>query len=157
MSESAMSTAGCVQYELDISINAARERVWQAIIEETNAWWLPDFRMVEPQSQVQFDVRPGGRGLIEIGADGSFLSWYSVQFYLPQQFKVYLVGNIAPEWGGPSTSNLCLSLREDGDGCILKVADAQHGSVSAGSTESLQSGWNQLFGEGLRVYVEQGR
>ncbi len=155
MLETTTSETRCVQYELEIQIRAPRQTVWQAIIEETNIWWLPDFHMVDEASTVEFDVRPGGRGLVEYRDEGAFLVWYTVQFYLPEQFKVYLLGNVAPDWGGPSTSNLCLSLEESEDGCCLKVSDAHHGCVSDQSVDSLKSGWERLFGDGLRDYVER--
>ena len=154
MLDTEASEAGCVRYELEIEIKAERQVVWKAIIEETNIWWLPDFHMVDETSTVEFDVRPGGRGLIEHRDDGAFLVWYSVQFYQPDQFKIYLVGNVAPDWGGPSTSNLCLSLEEHHNGCILKVRDAHHGSVNDTYINSLKDGWGRLFGEGLRNHLE---
>lgn len=150
------SDVRCVQYELEIEINAPREQVWKAIVDETDAWWLPDFHMVGEGSVVEFDLNPGGRGLVEHKGDGSFLIWYSVQYYLPEQFKIYLLGNVAPDWGGPSTSNLSLALEDSDQSCVLRVSDAHHGKVSEDYINSLQSGWNQLFGEGLRGYVENG-
>ena len=142
------------QYELEIAINAPIERVWNAILEDTNLWWSPDFHMVASESTVEFDVSPGGKGLIEHNPDGSFLQWYTVQFFMPDQFKIYMVGNVAPDWGGPSTTNLCLSLSASDDGCILKVSDAHHGKVNEPYIESLKGGWKQLFGDGLKRFVE---
>lgn len=154
MVETKTSQIGCIEYTLEIEIKADRQRVWDAIIEETNAWWLPDFHMVGESSRVEFDVRPGGRGLIEHQDGGGFLVWYSVQFYQPDMFTIYLIGNIAPAWGGPSTSNLCLSLGERGTGCVLYVSDAQLGQIDDAFISSLKKGWNRLFGEGLRSHVE---
>ncbi|MEM9645761.1 MAG: hypothetical protein AAF989_12295, partial [Planctomycetota bacterium] len=116
----------------------------------------PDFRMVDEASTVEFDIRPGGRGLIEYREGGGFLVWYSVQFYQPENFKIYLVGNVAPDWGGPTTSNLCLSLEENDTGCVLKISDAHHGRINDAYIGSLNDGWKQLFGEGLRSHVETG-
>ncbi len=154
MAATAISDTGCVKYELEIEIKAPRDTVWRALIDETNAWWLPDFHMVDEASTVEFDVRPGGRGLIEYRDNGAFLSWCTVQFYLPDQFKIYLVGHVAPDWGGPSTSNLRLSLEEHQDGCILRVSDAHHGHVDEGNIRSLKEGWGRLFGDGLRRHAE---
>ena len=154
MLEIKTSETGCVQYELEINIKAERQAVWKAIVEETNVWWLPDFHMVDEASTVEFDIRPGGHGLIEHRDNGAFLVWYSVQFYQPEQFKIYVIGNVAPEWGGPSTSHLCLSLEEHHDGCILKVSDAHHGCINVAYVNSLKDGWGRLFGEGLRHHVE---
>lgn len=78
MVETKTSKTGCVQYELEIEIKADQQVVWNAIIEETNAWWLPDFHMVDAASTVEFDIRPGGRGLIEHQDGGGFLQWYTV-------------------------------------------------------------------------------
>ncbi|MCA9125860.1 MAG: SRPBCC domain-containing protein [Planctomycetales bacterium] len=145
---------GGVQYELEIAIQAPIDKVWQAIINDIQLWWLGDFHMVAPDSQVELDVRPGGRGLMETAGDGSFLQWYTVQAYLPQQRKIYLVGNLAPEFGGPSTSNLSLELISDSEGCTLKITDAHHGCVDEQTIDSLEKGWKQLFDSGLRCYVE---
>lgn len=149
------SDAACAQYELQVQIEAPPERVWRAIVEETNAWWLPDFHMVGENSTVEFDTSPGGRGLVEYTDDGGNLLWYSVHFFLPKEYKVYLVGHIAPDWGGPSTSNLRISVTETDSGdSVVQISDAVHGNIDDGSLQSLESGWNQLFTDGLKSYIE---
>ncbi len=156
MAETTTRPVGCVQYELEIAIDAPCERVWQAMIHETNFWWLPDFHMVGEGSVVSFDPAPGGRGLVESLDGNGGLLWYSVHYYAPEEFKIYLVGHIAPDWGGPSTSHLKLALEEASGGCVLKVSDAQHGNVSEGTVKSLSDGWMQLFTGGLKEFVENG-
>lgn len=150
------SEASCVQYELEIRINSPPERVWKAIFEETNLWWLPDFHMVGEGSVVTFDTEPGGAGLVEQLEGGGGLLWYSVHYCLPSEFKIYLVGHVAPDWGGPSASHLKLALEENETGCVLKVTDGQHGNVSLESVQSLHDGWTGLFTSGLKEYVENG-
>lgn len=149
-----ISGAACCQFELEIAIGASRERVWRAIFEETDLWWLPDFHMVGADSKVTFDCRPGGRGLVEETASGGGLLWYSVQMYLPEQFEVYLIGHVAPEWGGPATSSLKLALAETESGCLLQVTDARHGHVDEQQLQSTHDGWHQLFTAGLQQFVE---
>lgn len=147
---------GCVQYELEIPINAPCERVWKAIFDETNLWWLPDFHMTGAGSQLTFDSTPGGRGLVETRDDGSSLLWFHVHFLLPNVFTVYLVGHLAPDWGGPVTSHLKLALEGTESGCILKVTDAQEGRIDSKNVQSMQDGWTLLFTDGLKQFVEQG-
>jgi uncharacterized protein YndB with AHSA1/START domain len=149
-----IKASSCYQYELEIEINATRERVWKAIFEETNFWWLPDFHVAGPDSTVTFDPNPGGTGLFEKTSDGGGLQWYSVQMYLPSDFKVYMVGYIAPEWGGPTTSSLKLALVESNGGCTLQVTDARHGNIDESQVQSFQDGWTQLFRDGLKGFVE---
>ncbi len=148
-------SSSCHNYEMEIAISSTRERVWKAIIEETNSWWLPDFHVVGPESIVTFDPAVGGRGLIETTTNGDWLLWYSVQMYLPSDFKVYLIGHVAPEWGGPTTSSLKLALVESENGCTLQVADARHGNVDEKQVQSYADGWKQLFTDGLKAFVEK--
>ncbi len=82
--------------------------------------------------------------------------WYQVQYCLPQEFKIYLVGYLAPDFGGPATSHLKLVIETTDNGCVLKVTDAQHGSVDAKAADSLRDGWQQLFTDGLKEFVENG-
>lgn len=148
------SPASCCQFELEIAIAASRQRVWNAIFEETNLWWLPDFHVIGEGSIVTFDHSPGGRGLVEATPDGGGLVWYTVQMYLPDQFTVYLIGHIAPEWGGPATSSLKLAVESTAAGSILKVTDARYGNVDEQQIQSSADGWKQLFTDGLKEHVE---
>ncbi len=124
-----------LQYELQIPIDAPQAEVWKALTEETNAWWLPDFHMVAADSVVSLQARAGGH-LIESVADGGSLLWYTVQMCVPGK-SLHLVGFMAPEWGGPATTMLELSLEETDTGTRLVLRDA-------------------LFGQGLREYAERG-
>ena len=144
--------ASCATIELEIPIEAPCERVWEAIFKETNFWWMPNFRVSGENSQVTFDPTPGGRGMVEESEDGGGLLWFTVQMYLPSKFAVYLFGHIAPEWGGPQTSNLKLALEETSTGCIMKVTDARHGHID--DMTSYADGWRQIFTDGLKKYVE---
>lgn len=144
-------TAQVARYELEIEIAAPPERVWQALTQETDAWWLGDFRMVAPGSRVTFDARAGGE-LREEQADGGSLLWYTVQMVKPGE-AIWLVGHTAPDWGGPATTMLKLALEKRAGGCALLVTDALVGHVSDQLCASLESGWRQLFGDGLGRYL----
>ena len=146
----------CNQFELEIPIDASRENVWNAIFEDVNSWWVADFHMMGPDSIVTFDPTPGGNGLIEKTSDGGALLWYEVQMVLPADFKIYLVGHIAPEWGGPTISSLKLSLVESKNGCVFQISDARHGNVDDAQLSCSKDGWQQLFGDGLKKFVESG-
>ncbi|TDI28530.1 MAG: hypothetical protein E2P03_11145, partial [Acidobacteria bacterium] len=108
-----METASIHQFEFEIEIAAPAARVWQAMTDETDAWWLPDFRAAGADSVVTFDARPGGT-LVETSPDGSGLVWNTVQMTQPGK-TIYLVGHQAPDWGGPKLSMLKLSLETRGE------------------------------------------
>lgn len=154
MNAMSLKPAQCCSYELEVEIAAPRESVWTAIFDDVQSWWLPDFHILGTESTIQFERAPGGRGLIEELPDGTSLQWYTVQMILPREFKVYLAGHIAPDWGGPATSMLQLEVEEIETGCRLRVTDARHGNVDEKQVESSQGGWQQLFGDGLKIFVE---
>lgn len=144
------------QYELEVEISAEPTRVWNALIEEINAWWLPDFHMVGAGSVVRFEPRGGG-GIIEETPDGGSLLWCTVHWIRPTERAVYLVGHVAPDWGGPACSHLKFAVEPLGKGSVVKITDAHFGHVSDENLASLEDGWGQLFRDGLKQFVEHGR
>lgn len=153
MSKSLAQDAQIARYELEVPIRATAEKVWAALFDDIGTWWLPDFHMVDPSSSVSFDARPGG-GIIETTTDGAGLLWYTVQWIQPAQHVVHLVGHVAPDWGGPATSHLKICIESTDDGCVLRVTDAHQGNIDPKNMESLDSGWRQLFTDGLKAFVE---
>jgi uncharacterized protein YndB with AHSA1/START domain len=141
-----------LQYELEVVIDASPEKVWRALTEDTNAWWLPDFHMVGEGSRVRLEARAGGQ-LIEEREDGGSLLWYTVLMCTPGK-ALHLAGHVGPKWGGPATTLLELELEERQGKTALRIADALVGHVADETVASLESGWRQLFTEGLKSYVE---
>ena len=144
-----------LQYELEVSIDADPATVWSALTEDTDAWWLPDFHVVGSDSVVTLDARAGGL-LIEQQADGASLTWYQVQHCAPGE-ALHLVGYLSPDWGGPATTMLSITLTAREGGTTLRIRDALFGVVSEDTAKSLESGWKQLFGEGLARCAEAKR
>ena len=154
MNSTTIASSVC-KFDLEIEIAASRETVWKLIFEDTNQWWLPDFHVAGPDSVVMFDPIPGGSGLVETTSDGGALLWYSVQMHLPSDFKIYLIGHIAPDWGGPTISSLKLALIEAENGCVLQLSDARHGNIEDSQVKCSLDGWQQLFADGLKKFAEQ--
>ena len=109
--------------------------------------------MVGPDSVVRFEARAGGT-LLESKTDGSSLLWYTVQMAMPND-SLHLVGHLGPDWGGPATSLLSLTLEERGDETVLRVRDALYGQVTDAGAAQQQDGWRQLFTDGLKAFVEK--
>ena len=155
MSEVTRMPVGAYQYAVEVPVDAPSETVWKALTQETNSWWLPDFHMVSRDSEVTFDTEAGG-GLIEKSSKGSLL-WYTTTFCRPGDFTIYLVGDLAPDWGGPSTSHMKFSITQNDSGCIVQANDAIFGHVTESGICSLKDGWEQLLTEGLKAFVENGK
>ncbi len=142
-----------VTYELEVSIDAPPQTVWRSLTEEIDAWWLPDFRMVGPNSKVRFDARAGGQ-LVEVTEEGGSLLWYSVLMSVPNE-SLDLVGYVTASYGGPATTFLRLAFEESKTGTLLRISDAIVGHVKESSVASLKSGWMQLFRDGLKPHAEK--
>ena len=141
-----------VKYELELPIQARSDVVWKSLVEETNAWWLPDFHMVGANSVVSFDAQAGGQ-LLERSTDGGSLLWYTVQMCLPKK-SIHLVGHMAPAFGGPAISMLELALEDKDGGTLFIVREAIFGDTSESGAKCQSEGWELLFGDGLRKFAE---
>lgn len=141
-------------YELEIAIEAPPDAVWEALVHRTDAWWLPDFRMLGSDSVVTLEPHAGGQ-LLEQQPDGASLLWYTVIMCMPGR-SLQLVGHLAPEFGGPASSTLQLqiSAAAAGAGTLLRVSDALFGRVSEAGAQNQKDGWALLFGDGLKHHLE---
>ncbi len=142
-----------VKYQFEVPIQRSASDIWSLMIDQIDDWWMSDFRALGEGSKVSLSAETGGQ-LIEIGADGSSLEWYRVQMVSPGKL-LYLVGHMAPDWGGPTTSMLKLAVEDRDEGGALIVSDALFGNVTESSAGSAEGGWKTLFGDGLKGYCEK--
>jgi hypothetical protein len=144
--------ARCARYEMSIIIDATRERVWRGLTDQLHAWWLPDFHMLGEESKITFEPFAGGRLFEEAG--GRSLLWYTVLSYDPLKSMEW-AGFCTAKYGGPATTLLSLELHSvSSQRMRLQVSDSLFGSIHEGLLRSLQSGWELLFTQGLKKFVE---
>lgn len=142
------------QYEIEVSIRAARDRVWRALFDEIDAWWLPDFHMTGAGSRMEFQACAGG-GLIERHENGGSLLWCTVHWVQPDAFTVYLVGHLAPDWGGPTTSMIRIRIDEHASGAKIHFRESHVGHIDQENLGSLREGWTALLTDGLKKHIER--
>jgi uncharacterized protein YndB with AHSA1/START domain len=140
-----------VQYEIRTKMAAPISRVWKAMTNQINDWWLPDFHVIAKDSVVTLDAVAGGQ-LVERTATSSLL-WYTV-IEVTLERSLTLAGYITPQWGGPCSTLITCTLSKEGDATLVTLQDAVWGHVSDKLVSSLRSGWEQLLNEGLKKYVE---
>ncbi len=145
--------ARIIKYQFEVLIERSAADIWTLMIDEIDAWWMNDFRALGEGSKVTLNASTGGQ-LIESAADGSSLEWYRVQMVSPGK-SLYLVGYMAPDWGGPTTSMLKLAVEDRDNGGVLIVSDALSGNVTEASASSAEGGWKTLFGDGLKGFAEK--
>lgn len=147
------SDAQIVKYQFEFMIQSTLENVWRCLINDINQWWLGDFKTLGSDSVISLDASASG-ALRETGSDGSSLDWYTVQMCNQKQ-SLYLVGYLAPDWGGPSVSMLKLSLQQKDQGCLFTVSDGLMGNVSEKGANMTMEGWKAMFEESFKRHVEQ--
>lgn len=146
-------TVGAIRIELEIPIDAAPERVWKALVDDTGAWWPKDFYITADPGPMTLEAKAGGR-LFERGKNGSELLWFTV-FAIDPEKSMDLVGHLAPAYGGPATTMLHLELEPHGAGAtLLKVCDAIFGHIGE-KIQSIQDGWRIIFHDNLKAFVER--
>ena len=151
MNTQPLAQAYFASYDLAIEIDAPPPRVWRGLTDQLTSWWLPDFHVMGPTSTVVLERGVGGR-LIESDGDRSLL-WYTVILWEPGK-SLSLSGFCTPAWGGPYTSLLSLELAESPGGSLLNVNDSLVGNVTEEKLRQAESGWRQLFADGLKKFVE---
>lgn len=151
MGKEVMRETGVCRVELEIPIEAAIDHVWDCLIERPHEWWREDF-LVTPGSTFRLEPKVGGL-MYEDAGDGQGFVWFTVHGIVPGK-QLYLIGHIRPPYGGPCTSMLMIDLKESGGGkTIVKLSDCVVGKVDQKTADSLDEGWQLLFG-GLKKLAE---
>ncbi|MBI3547800.1 MAG: SRPBCC domain-containing protein [Elusimicrobia bacterium] len=154
-----LEETGAVRVELAIEIAADKKRVWKALVEESGKWWLRDFLVGGDKTKnFVIETKLGGKAYEDWG-DGQGLIWFTITgIHAPNE--LYMVGHMFPGVCGdlgPATGLLKLSLEEKGKGTILRVQDSLMGRMGDETGAHVSEGWKQLFGQGLKKYVESSR
>lgn len=153
MSEIQLQACQTAEYEFSFSIAASPRQVWKALVTDIDAWWPSDFRCLRDKSTVTLSISAGE---LRETSERDTLVWYSV-VHAESCSRLVLCGNLTKDWGGPAVSQLTLHLEaEDIDAPVttFRVADALIGRVSVAQCESLKSGWERLFAQDFKSYVE---
>lgn len=141
----------------EVRIEASPERVWEALVGDVTPWWHEAYytnALGPKQGGYHIEPRLGGH-MYEDWGDGQGLIWGTVIGLETKRF-LQILGDSSAEWGGPSRNCMTLKLEADGDATIFKFHSSHLGRVSAATTKSLDEGWEFLFDQCLKRYVETG-
>ena len=144
--------AGIANVHLEISITASAERVWRALTTQVALWWPKEFYASNRPQHMRLDARLGGQ-LTEEDSNGGGVLWYTV-YGLSVGQSIDMVGQLSPAFGGPAQSYLRLELREHEHHTVLVLTDAVVGNVGERTRESVTSGWDVVFGQAFKKFVE---
>jgi uncharacterized protein YndB with AHSA1/START domain len=139
--------------EHETTIDAAPERAWRALVEETPQWWREGFYALPDARSMRIEPRLGGL-MYEHGADGSAVAWASVIAIAPGR-SIDLAGNLSVAFGGPAHVLLRFELAAKGKTTVVKVSESRIGRVSADAAQQTKKGWALLLDGGLKPHAEK--
>jgi len=139
-----------VKLEMEMRINAPRERVFAAMTTEFDNWWPHRYK---PDSTCYFEGKVGGYCGESFSGGGGAITGMIVYFDPP--FKI--IASSPSSLSRGTTSYAVDTLVEDGEGCIYKRSMEVWGSVSEEVEKMFRDGTRALMEEALKGYVEEGK
>lgn len=146
-----LAAAVVARHELQIDIRARPERVWSALVEQMDNWWLPDFRVCPGSRRIVIEPIVGGRWYEEAESGG--LLWGHV-IAIDAGKSLHLAGHIAPPWGA-SHWLMHVALEPKGEATVLRISHAIIGLITESAADRIAQDWERLFTDGLKAYVER--
>ena len=137
--------------EMEIVIDASRDRVWNAFMAETDSWWA--YRILSADVKLVMEPHAGGR-LYELAPNGDTGLWGLVlevragrRFQMQDNF-----GSFQPGAYGTSTWRF----EERGAKTAIQFTSVFSGVADEKLMASMDSGWRELMDVHLRAWVEKG-
>ena len=142
-----------IQFKVDIK--ATPQRVWQALVEEANSWWPSRYYLGEAPRGFVLEGRVGGR-VYEDWGGGQGLLWSTV-IAVQHGKLLQIVGDAAPENGGPCRTISTFVLQPDGDATVIRFRNSTTGKVDEKTLKNLDTEWTILLEDCFKPYVEEGK
>ena len=152
MTKQADDAATVCRIPLELTIRAPKERVWKALVQDADAWFVRDDG--PGPSGKTFHVEPRVGGLMyEDWGDGNGLLWGHVVL-CNAPHALHVAGDCSPQWGGPNRGIMIWELSESDGTTTVRFEHALHGSVSEATRASYERGWKIQLEQGLKGHVE---
>jgi DNA-binding transcriptional ArsR family regulator/uncharacterized protein YndB with AHSA1/START domain len=145
------SKCRAIEVTVELTIDAARERVWSALTGEIGKWWPKDFYVGKSPKGFVLEAHPGGR-LYEEWGDGAGVLWGQVVTFDPPA-TLDVAGQLFPAFGGPATTLVRWALAEEDGRTRVTLTDSVFGRVNEKTAASLDEGWRALT-VALKAFVE---
>lgn len=144
---------GVLRIKQDVDIQAPRQRVFQALVEETSAWWGSPYLRDEAAAQAMIiEPRLGGR-MYEVWGEHEGAEWARVTAFRLHEL-LELEGRMA--LAGAVTGVVSFRLETRGEATRLHFTHHALGEMSPQVEQNYLKGWRDLLMLRLAAYVEKG-
>lgn len=141
--------ARAFESEQEIAINAPRDRVFDALINDVSHWWAYRFH---ENSTVRLEPWPGGRFYEDSGANDGAL-WGTVT-YVKRPEIIRLHGCLGM-LDRPVVSVYSYELVDANGSTVLKLRHRCIGDLDPKWAKAHGDGWGELLGKFLKAWVEE--
>jgi DNA-binding transcriptional ArsR family regulator/uncharacterized protein YndB with AHSA1/START domain len=140
-----------VHVELEVTIAAAPEAVFEALTRNVSAWWGPPYLHGDATDLV-LEPRIGGR-LYEVWGEDEGVLWATVTS-LRRPRELRLTGPMGmPE---PTHGVVTFQLEPQADATSVRLLHEAFGKIGKQTRASYEAGWKDLLDIRLRALVERG-
>jgi len=135
----------------DLRIDAPAEDVFNALVQDTDAWWGPPYVHGPHARSIRLELEPGGR-LWEDWGDSEGAVWGRIHVWRRNE-RLELIGPFG--MAGPVHGMVIFELQPDGSGTLLRFSHRAVGAITDRELATYNDGWRNLLGR-LAAYVERG-
>ncbi|HEU4965657.1 MAG TPA: metalloregulator ArsR/SmtB family transcription factor [Bacilli bacterium] len=140
------------EIEMEVTIQAPREKVFAALTQDINQWWA--YRLGgERTSTLHLEPKMGGR-FYEDWGNGEGAVWGTV-YYFQAPAEIRLNGPLGMK--GAVNSDYSYVLEEQDGATVLKLSHQAVGLLQPDWEEAHRHGWQELLGQFLKEFVEEGK
>lgn len=140
-----------VRIEMEVTIAAAPEPVFEALTRKVSAWWGPPY-LHGDATDIVLEPRIGGR-FYEVWGEDEGVLWATVTS-LRRPRELRLVGPMRmPE---PTHGVVTFQLEPRDDATIVRLLHEAFGRIGEQTRASYEAGWKDLLDIRLRPLVERG-
>lgn len=138
----------------EVYFTARPSVVWKALTKKINAWWPVHFYSSDKTKAFVVEPEVGGR-VFEDAGKGRGAEWARIIAYQPNEKLIWTGNHFGSAGKNFGHFFLTLLLKANDTGTTLSVEDSGYGMLHETISESLESGWRELFCQHLKEYVER--
>ena len=123
-------TANGFLVKFDVSVNAARAKVYDALVGQIGSWWNPEHTYSHDAKNLSIDARPGGC-FCEKLPNGGGIEHLRVIYLAPPQV-VRFSGALGPLQASGVTGSMTWKLSDDSDSTRIELSYSVGGFIQGG-------------------------
>lgn len=141
-----------IQIAQEITIDAPKEKVFEALLNDTKSWWGAPYLSADNCTDIQIEAKVGGKFFETWGPSEGRIWGYVTQ--LKHNHFLEVTGPFCMT--GAIHAVVCFEVEDRGSSTLVKLSHDACGYISEESKSQYAFGWKDLLGTRLKSLVESG-